>query len=212
MVDGFNPSEKYESQLGWWTSQLIWENKNVPNQQSLTGMKQPGRCVVHAFLLGLFQLCPMFLLEESIDLWRQSGLKTPRCEELHCSISPKKDKFRYSWCLQKINTVRQSHIVMTMDNTATDLNEVINYTYRIIHEFPISDSMYLISVDFPWFSKIIMLEFSDSVGFFGFLCPFLMDFRLIFIATGWCTLSQGVRPWFSLQQNYGNNNSWSNYR
>ena len=34
LVCGFNPSEKYESQLGWWHSQCMGENKiYVPNHQ-----------------------------------------------------------------------------------------------------------------------------------------------------------------------------------
>ena len=34
LVGGFNPSEKYESQLGWWHSQYLMEkNPNVPNHQ-----------------------------------------------------------------------------------------------------------------------------------------------------------------------------------
>ena len=34
LVGGLNPSEKYESQLGWLETQLIWENKiDVPNHQ-----------------------------------------------------------------------------------------------------------------------------------------------------------------------------------
>ena len=28
LVGGFKPSEKYESQLGWWHSQFKWENKS----------------------------------------------------------------------------------------------------------------------------------------------------------------------------------------
>ena len=34
LVGDFNPSEKYESQLGWWHSQYIWKKK-VPNHQPL---------------------------------------------------------------------------------------------------------------------------------------------------------------------------------
>ena len=34
LVGGFNTSEKYESQLGWWHSQYFWENKKwQPNHQ-----------------------------------------------------------------------------------------------------------------------------------------------------------------------------------
>ena len=32
LVGGLNPSEKYESQLGWWNSQYFWENKIDGNQ------------------------------------------------------------------------------------------------------------------------------------------------------------------------------------
>ena len=32
LVGGFNTSEKYESQLGWWNSQYFWENKIDGNQ------------------------------------------------------------------------------------------------------------------------------------------------------------------------------------
>ena len=31
--NGFNPSEKYESQLGWWNSQYMEKQKNVPKHQ-----------------------------------------------------------------------------------------------------------------------------------------------------------------------------------
>ena len=34
LVGGFNPSEKYESQLGWWHSQYMDSHKShVPNHQ-----------------------------------------------------------------------------------------------------------------------------------------------------------------------------------
>ena len=34
LVGGLNPSEKYESQLGWWHPQYFWENKKwQPNHQ-----------------------------------------------------------------------------------------------------------------------------------------------------------------------------------
>ena len=34
MVGGLNPSEKYESQLGWLATQYFWENKiDVANHQ-----------------------------------------------------------------------------------------------------------------------------------------------------------------------------------
>ena len=38
LIGGFSPSEKYDSQLGWWHSQYMESHKiHVPNHQSVTG-------------------------------------------------------------------------------------------------------------------------------------------------------------------------------
>ena len=40
LVGGFNPSEKYESQLGWWNSQYTENKPHVPKHQSVIGFCQ----------------------------------------------------------------------------------------------------------------------------------------------------------------------------
>ena len=44
LVGGLNPSEKYESQLGWLETQYLWENKIHGNQSPPTSMVFGRKC------------------------------------------------------------------------------------------------------------------------------------------------------------------------
>ena len=49
LVGGFNPSEKYESQMGWWHSQNMESHKiHIPNHQPdfINGFGKPISCVI----------------------------------------------------------------------------------------------------------------------------------------------------------------------
>ena len=43
LVGGFNPSEKYESQLGWWNSQYMESHKNSCSKPPTRTVKPPGQ-------------------------------------------------------------------------------------------------------------------------------------------------------------------------
>ena len=57
------PSEKYESQLGWWHSQIIWKNKiHVPNHQPEIVHRIRPRCI---FLYKLLDVRWFILITHS---------------------------------------------------------------------------------------------------------------------------------------------------
>jgi hypothetical protein len=79
-----HPSEKYESQLGWWHSHILWKIKNVWNHQHATyvGLSE-NRLPLNPWIVQHFQTsrfsqkpsCNQWISMASMDINRINGYK-----------------------------------------------------------------------------------------------------------------------------------------